>query len=353
MSWCEDVDVKTLQQLFIDDAYVSAVCASLFLKSPCGCAANSSSLPSICIPSSSRANASTSVPMSTMSPLDTETERNALIDLYSATNGDNWTTSWQTVQLNWVKCNDEAHVCSIDLSSNGLVGTIPDSIGQLTDLHGLHLSHNNLRGTIPFSFRNLTKLTKIVLYRCNGLNGTIPDLFDHLPSLYYLDFAGNHLTGTIPDLTNLTILSYVDLADNQLTGNIPAFNNSETYYEIYVYDNQLEGTIHDSMGSLSALQVLFVHNNNLHGTIPDSFGELCSLEALSLFSNNLSGTIPLSLTQIKGLQHLLLHKNTFSCCMDAILSGFNGHNISSIPCFICAMSFILTQIVHSLLFLLL
>eukprot|EP01083_Nonionella_stella_P190454 705394_1 len=84
------------------------------------------------------------------------------------------------------------------------------------------------------------------------------------------------------------------------------------------------------MGSLSALQVLFVHNNNLHGTIPDSFGELCSLEALSLFSNNLSGTIPLSLTQIKGLQHLLLHKNTFSCCMDAILSGFNGHNISSI-----------------------
>eukprot|EP01083_Nonionella_stella_P027908 76867_1 len=160
MSWCEDVDVKTLQQLFIDDAYVSAVCASLFLKSRCDCAANSSSLPSICIPSSSRANASTSVPMSTMSPLDTETERNALIDLYSATNGDNWTTSWQTVQLKTgdicnlrgVKCNDEAHVCSIDLSSNGLVGTIPDSIGQLTDLHGLDLGGNNLRGTIPFCF---------------------------------------------------------------------------------------------------------------------------------------------------------------------------------------------------------
>ena len=42
------------------------------------------------------------------------------------------------------------------LSNNQLTGTIPSSLGNLSNLWGLHLSSNQLTGTIPSSLDNLS-----------------------------------------------------------------------------------------------------------------------------------------------------------------------------------------------------
>jgi hypothetical protein len=72
------------------------------------------------------------------------------------------------------------YVCCSDLNTNALSGTIPSSIGQLTNLTQLYvcgalrgrgmasrvvcrsaLYNNSLSGTIPFSIGNLTALTDL------------------------------------------------------------------------------------------------------------------------------------------------------------------------------------------------
>lgn len=51
----------------------------------------------------------------------------------------------------------------LDISSNYLIGSIPQSIGDLTLLQRLHLGDNSLTGSIPTSIGNLKKLTTLVL----------------------------------------------------------------------------------------------------------------------------------------------------------------------------------------------
>lgn len=88
------------------------------------------------------------------------TERDILIALYDATNGDAWTNN-----SNW--CSDadlsewygvytdyQGRVMSIDLSSNNLTGSLPDEIGNLEVLWTLNLYNNELTGEIPVSIGN-------------------------------------------------------------------------------------------------------------------------------------------------------------------------------------------------------
>jgi Leucine-rich repeat (LRR) protein len=84
----------------------------------------------------------------------TNTETSALTDLYSATAGSSWTdnTGWETDSdiNNWYGISagcGSAEVTAIQLATNNLAGTIPDSIRQLTHLTILSVSHNAITGT--------------------------------------------------------------------------------------------------------------------------------------------------------------------------------------------------------------
>ena len=93
-------------------------------------------------------------------------EREALIALYKATNGDNWTNN-----TNW--CSDKpvsewygitaltnpTRILAIDLATNNLSGTLPDEIGNLPNLNSLHLPYNNLKGGIPNSICEFKAIT--------------------------------------------------------------------------------------------------------------------------------------------------------------------------------------------------
>ncbi|KAM5573160.1 hypothetical protein ABKV19_012940 [Rosa sericea] len=91
---------------------------------------------------------------------------------------------------------------SIDISSNYLIGKIPQSIAIMTQLISLNLSRNNLMGKLPENFGNLKMLESLDLSR-NQISGKIPASFASLNFLSVLDLSYNNLSGRIPTSTQL------------------------------------------------------------------------------------------------------------------------------------------------------
>ena len=103
----------------------------------------------------------TPVPTATTAPPaasgSAETDREALVALYNATDGENWTfsDSWLSDaplgEWEYVTTNDDGHVTGLDLNFNGLSGEIPAELGSLSNLRGLYLHENDLSGCVPSS----------------------------------------------------------------------------------------------------------------------------------------------------------------------------------------------------------
>ena len=258
-------------------------------------------------------------------------ERAVLIDFYNATNGANWTssTNWNSgAPLDaWhgVDTDSNGRVTRLYLTRNGLVGSIPSSLGSLTNLEGLGLADNQLTGSIPSSLGSLTNLEELWLYG-NQLTGSIPSSLGSLTNLRLLVLWENQLTGSIPSsLGSLTNLEELGLADNQLTGSIPSSLGSLTNLQhLSLYRNQLTGSIPSSLGSLTNLQHLNPSGNQLTGSIPSSLGSLTNLSFLNLSANRLVGSIPSSLGSLTNLEELGLADNQLTGSIPSSLGNLTN-----------------------------
>ena len=88
-------------------------------------------------------------------------EKNALVKLYNATNGNEWTRQWDlnAPVSSWygvVLENDK--VVALNLSKNNLNGYLPAEISKLKYLHDLNLFKNEISGKIPSSLGKLKYL---------------------------------------------------------------------------------------------------------------------------------------------------------------------------------------------------
>ena len=259
-------------------------------------------------------------------------DRAALVALYNATDGDNWTTkhNWLSDEPlgEWqgVTTDDDGRVTQIRLGDNNLVGSIPSDLGDLSSLEILALQDNQLSGEIPVESGNLSNLTELWAWS-NQLSGEIPSELSSLPNLQHLSLSDNRLSGEIPaalgnlstlrslylnanqlsgeipsELGNLSNLTLLDLPDNQLSGEIPAeLGRLASLIELYLWGNELSGDIPSELGSLSSLTVLDLGGNQLSGEIPAELGSLTNLERLYLANNQLSGGIPSELGDISSL----------------------------------------------------
>ena len=132
-----------------------------------------------------------------------ETDREALVALYNATDGENWNGS-----ANWlsdapigewegVTTDDDGRVIALELPNNALSGEIPAELGSLSNLLGLDLANNALSGEIPAELGSLSNLRELILAN-NDLSGEIPPELGSLPILRHLYLDSNDLSGCVP-----------------------------------------------------------------------------------------------------------------------------------------------------------
>ena len=243
-------------------------------------------------------------------------DRDVLIALYNALDGENWTnnTNWLSDKPlgKWygVSVDSVGRVVNLELFDNNLNGTIPPAVGRLVKLQTLFLYGNSLEGIIPPEIGLLRNLRRLILSG-NRLTGNIPAELGNLINLLSLKLATNNLSGAIPvELGNLINVYYLSLLGNELTGGIPAeFGNLSSLSVLKLEINRLSGRIPAELGSLTGLNWLILRGNQLSGSIPAELGKLPYLNRLDLSRNRLSGGIPSELGNLTKMRALFLYSN--------------------------------------------
>ncbi|WP_375562180.1 gliding motility-associated C-terminal domain-containing protein [Bernardetia sp. OM2101] len=157
----------------------------------------------------------------------------ALVELYNATDGTNWTnpwvltdpwTTWDGVVLN---ANDSC-VLELNLSNKNIIGQIPATMfggDKLNQVQKIDLSNNELIGEIPTGFGTLLTLEELNLGN-NDLTGEIPASLSDLLLLQRLDLSFNSLIGNFPaSLTDISVLLALESIniDSNFIENVPTF----------------------------------------------------------------------------------------------------------------------------------
>ena len=108
----------------------------------------------------------------TCAPQNDAAQCAALGALYASTSGAGWSdqAGWATAAagsptdyctFSGVSCDTAPDVSSLQLSSNGLVGTLPDALGALTALTVLQVDGNTLSGTVPAAVLSLLSAARM------------------------------------------------------------------------------------------------------------------------------------------------------------------------------------------------
>ena len=167
-------------------------------------------------------------------------DRAALVALYHATDGANWTyqTNWlsEAPLGDWhgVVTDPSGRVVELRLPANRLAGELPSELRSLDKLEILALGGDQLRGTIPPELGKLSNLRVLTLNR-NQLTGPIPPELGNLTRLGLLELHQNQLSGAIPrELGGLARLHLLTLGkSNDLTGCIPQVLQAARHHDLH------------------------------------------------------------------------------------------------------------------------
>jgi EIX receptor 1/2 len=202
------------------------------------------------------------------------------------------------------------HLTYLDLSCNYFnIQPLPNFICSLTELQYLNLSYTGIVGTIPQQLGNLTSLISLDL-RGNGLleDHNLDWLF-HLSSLRYLDMTFVNLSKAVnwldkvsvhPSLKELYLihcqLISMPISDDHVLSNA---TSSSPLSILDLSSNHLNSSIFPWLFKYAnSLVVLHLGRNKLEGSIPKAFGNMVALVDLDLSFNNLEGMTPQTLENV-------------------------------------------------------
>ncbi|KAL2242749.1 UNVERIFIED_CONTAM: putative LRR receptor-like serine/threonine-protein kinase [Sesamum indicum] len=255
---------------------------------------------------------------------------------------DSWRYNETVSYCTWkgISCSrrHRIRVVSIDLNSQGLVGSLSPHLGNLSFLRSINLQNNSLHGPIPQEFGRLRRL-EYIEFSNNSFDGEIPRNLSQCQYLYYLNLIDNKLTGNVPfELSFLSKLEALGLAMNYLSGTIPSFMGNFTFLRqlslrncgfqgkipeslvhlhnlqfLVLSENMLTGRIPSGLYNISTIQVFSVSSNHLLGNIPSDIGfSLPNLRFLGFGDNNFTGLLPISLSNAYFLKTIDFNKNKFT-----------------------------------------
>uniref|UniRef100_A0A3Q7FKB2 Leucine-rich repeat-containing N-terminal plant-type domain-containing protein n=1 Tax=Solanum lycopersicum TaxID=4081 RepID=A0A3Q7FKB2_SOLLC len=241
----------------------------------------------------------------------------------------------------------------LNLRSNNLEGTIPQCLGEMSELEVFDLSNNSLSGTIDTTFNIGNQLIIIKLDR-NKLQGKVPQFLIYCKKLELLDLSYNELNDTFPkwlgDLPHLQILSLrsnkfygpirtnylfaqirvINLSSNGFCGDLPVSlfqnflamkkigensGNREYVADIfsYYYNYSLIVTtkgLDRELPQVLTIQIIIdLSKNRFEGHIPNIIGDLVGFRTLNFSHNVLEGHIPAPLHRLSVLESLDLSSN--------------------------------------------
>mmetsp|Transcript_52322 Transcript_52322/g.126531 ORF Transcript_52322/g.126531 Transcript_52322/m.126531 type:complete len:712 (+) Transcript_52322:267-2402(+) len=194
----------------------------------------------------------------------------------------------------------------LDLSNNHITGNMPSSeksfggsFDALTNLEVLSLSNMNLKGSIPEHWFNKLTLLRELRFDSNSFTGTIPATVGYLSNNEVFDLSNNEFTGRIPH--QIAVLPVVYLQNNSLTGPIQGFDDGapKNTRFLLLQNNKIGGNLPDSFANLQQLEECHLDQNNLTGNIPSSFGRMTNLKHIRFQQNGFRGRMPDEVCQLR------------------------------------------------------
>jgi len=188
---------------------------------------------------------------------------------------------------------------TFDFYMNGIGGTIPTIIDQLTALKTFDVEENMFTGPAFVPVSDTVESYRVSL---NDLTGTIPDL-SNLGDLRELWFAGNTISAGLPTtIGGNTNLASLILYDTGLTGTLPSELGLLDLEQFTAQRNSFTGTIPEELYENTRLEALRLDQNMLAGTLSTRLGDLIELLDLRLGENEFSGTLPPQIARLSNLR---------------------------------------------------
>lgn len=217
-----------------------------------------------------------------------------------------------------VKCDDYGRVTKIYFHASAFkeFSSLPDNIGDLTELTSIAMAGTRIRGPIPSSICNLSKLLSLELSDTK-LQGNFPNCLSNNILLENIKIIQNSAIGgelfSLCKLENLRIF-HVELRSS-LTADLRCIWNLTGLTTVIILARNVANfviVINESICSASNLLRLDVSTLNGIGYLPRCIGNLKKLERMQFDNTLLEGEIPPDLCKLANLRNILLHHNHFS-----------------------------------------
>ncbi|WP_312767074.1 T9SS type A sorting domain-containing protein [Epilithonimonas sp.] len=239
-------------------------------------------------------------------------ERNALVNIYNATDGENWNRTWDLEKdpKTWFGVSVKNGVVDeLNLTGNALKGVFPTFFSSLTHLTKLDLSNNQLSGEVPMGISSLSSLTKLDISN-NRLNGDPTNSLTGFFNVQDLALGGNSFTipdvnGLLQSFNNIKSLNIADLGLQSIPTKITTFSNLES---LTLDNNSILANAYGNIAGLSKLTYLSLSGNSLT-QIPTQVSLLTQLTSLDLSNNNLTEQNTSGLSTLVNLEWLSLESN--------------------------------------------
>lgn len=155
-----------------------------------------------------------------------KTDSLAMLDIYKKTGGGvYWAKTWDLTnyqtweEMKTEEIGGEYRIVNITILPSAY-GSLPESIGKLTELKILYLN-GRIAGGLPASIGNLKKLQTLSVVG-TILGGKIPKEIGKLQELERLYLINNGMTGELPvELGKLSKLVLINLSHNHFYGKVP------------------------------------------------------------------------------------------------------------------------------------